>query len=170
MDQLPRRLGLIDASLIVIGVVIGSGIFLLPNVIARSLPSGAAMLAVWVVAGVLSYFGALAYAELGAMMPATGGQYVYLREAFGQIDVLAAGRHDAGHRRPIRLSARSLRAGLRLSLRMGVPAGGDPGRHGVPGRGLLHLSGPLHSPLAGPARNRVAGLVGGAHRGQLHRR
>jgi APA family basic amino acid/polyamine antiporter len=69
MDQLPRRLGLIDASLIVIGVVIGS--------------SGAAMLTVWVVAGVLSYFGALAYAELGAMMPATGGQYVYLREAFG---------------------------------------------------------------------------------------
>ena len=56
MDQLPRRLGLIDASLIVIGVVIGSGIFLLPNVIARSLPSGPAMLAVWVVAGVLSYF------------------------------------------------------------------------------------------------------------------
>jgi APA family basic amino acid/polyamine antiporter len=83
MDQLPRRLGLIDASLIVIGVVIGSGIFLLPNVIARSLPSGAAILAVWIVAGVLSYFGALAYAELGAMMPATGGQYVYLREAFG---------------------------------------------------------------------------------------
>jgi len=83
MDQLPRRLSLIDAALIVIGVVIGSGIFLLPNVIARSLPSGAAILAVWIVAGVLSYFGALAYAELGAMMPATGGQYVYLREAFG---------------------------------------------------------------------------------------
>ncbi len=83
MDQLPRRLGLIDATLIVIGVVIGSGIFLLPNVIARGLPSGPAILAVWVVAGVLSWFGALAYAELGAMMPATGGQYVYLREAFG---------------------------------------------------------------------------------------
>src|SRR5579871_4134826 len=83
MDQLPRRLGLLDASLIVIGIVIGVGIFLLPNLIARSLPSGPAMLAVWVVAGVLSYFGALAYAELGAMMPATGGQYVYLREAFG---------------------------------------------------------------------------------------
>ena len=83
MDQLPRRLGLIDAALIVIGVVIGSGIFLLPNVIARSLPSGAAILTVWTVAGILSFFGALAYAELGAMMPATGGQYVYLREAFG---------------------------------------------------------------------------------------
>jgi APA family basic amino acid/polyamine antiporter len=85
MDQLPRKLGLLDATLIVIGIVIGSGIFLLPNVIARSLPSGFAIIAVWVVAGVLSYFGALAYAELGAMMPATGGQYVYLREAFGPL-------------------------------------------------------------------------------------
>lgn len=83
MEQLPRKLGLLDATLIVIGVVIGAGIFLLPNVIARSLPSGYAIVTVWVAAGVLSFFGALAYAELGAMMPATGGQYVYLREAFG---------------------------------------------------------------------------------------
>jgi APA family basic amino acid/polyamine antiporter len=83
MDQLPRKLGLLDATLIVIGIVIGSGIFLLPNLIARSLPSGPAIIAVWVAAGVLSYFGAQAYAELGAMMPATGGQYVYLREAYG---------------------------------------------------------------------------------------
>jgi APA family basic amino acid/polyamine antiporter len=52
-------------------------------VIARSLPSGPAILTVWIVSGVLSYFGAQAYAELGAMMPATGGQYVYLREAYG---------------------------------------------------------------------------------------
>src|SRR6202022_283975 len=61
----------------------GSGIFLLPNLIARNLPSGPAIISVWVAAGVLSYFGALAYAELGAMMPDTGGQYVYLREAYG---------------------------------------------------------------------------------------
>lgn len=83
MEELPRKLGLLDATFIVIGIVIGSGIFLLPNLIARSLPSAFAIVAVWVVAGVLSYFGALAYAELGAMMPATGGQYVYLREAYG---------------------------------------------------------------------------------------
>jgi APA family basic amino acid/polyamine antiporter len=83
MDQLPRKLGLLDATFIVIGIVIGSGIFLLPNLIARNLPSRGAILAVWIVSGVLSYFGALAYAELGAMMPATGGQYVYLREAYG---------------------------------------------------------------------------------------
>jgi APA family basic amino acid/polyamine antiporter len=83
LDQLPRKLGLLDATFIVIGIVIGSGIFLLPNVIARSLPSGPAIIGVWIVSGILSFFGALAYAELGAMMPATGGQYVYLREAFG---------------------------------------------------------------------------------------
>jgi APA family basic amino acid/polyamine antiporter len=83
MEQLARKLGLFDAILIVIGIVIGSGIFLLPNLIARNVPSGPAVLAIWIVAGLLSLFGALAYAELGAMMPATGGQYVFLREAFG---------------------------------------------------------------------------------------
>lgn len=91
MDQLPRKLGLLDATFIVIGIVIGSGIFLLPNVIARSLPSGRAIIAVWVVSGILSFFGALAYAELGAMMPATGGQYVYLREAFGPVCAFVCG-------------------------------------------------------------------------------
>jgi basic amino acid/polyamine antiporter, APA family len=84
MENLARRLGLIDATLIVVGIVIGSGIFLLPNLIARNLPSAVAILGMWVAAGVLSYFGALAYAELGAMMPDTGGQYVYLREAYGE--------------------------------------------------------------------------------------
>ncbi|HTS64888.1 MAG TPA: amino acid permease [Candidatus Acidoferrales bacterium] len=83
--DLPRKLGVWDATAVVIGIVIGSGIFVLPNLIARSLPSGAAILSVWVVAGVLSFFGALAYAELGAMMPQTGGQYVYLREAYGPL-------------------------------------------------------------------------------------
>jgi APA family basic amino acid/polyamine antiporter len=82
-DDLPRRLGVLDATAIVIGIVIGSGIFVLPNVIARNLPSAGAMIAVWVISGVLSFFGALAYAELGSAMPATGGQYIYLREAYG---------------------------------------------------------------------------------------
>jgi APA family basic amino acid/polyamine antiporter len=91
MDQLPRKLGLLDATLIVIGIVIGVGIFLLPNLIARSLPSAFAIVAVWVVAGVLSYFGALAYAELGAMLPVTGGQYVYLREAYGPMCAFLCG-------------------------------------------------------------------------------
>jgi APA family basic amino acid/polyamine antiporter len=91
MDQLPRKLGLLDATLIVVGIVIGVGIFLLPNVIARNLSSAYAILAVWLVAGMLSYFGALAYAELGAMMPVTGGQYVYLREAYGPLCAFLCG-------------------------------------------------------------------------------
>jgi basic amino acid/polyamine antiporter, APA family len=90
-QDLPRRLGMLDATAIVIGIVIGSGIFVLPNLIARSLPSAPAILAVWVVAGVLSFFGALAYAELGAMLPATGGQYVYLREAYGPLCAFVCG-------------------------------------------------------------------------------
>lgn len=89
--ELPRRLGVLDATVIVIGIVIGSGIFLLPNLIAKSLPSHVAILAVWIVSGVLSFFGALAYAELGAMLPATGGQYVYLREAYGPMCAFVCG-------------------------------------------------------------------------------
>jgi len=90
-NDLPRKLGSFDAALIIIGIVIGSGIFLLPNLIARELPSTGAIIAVWIVAGLLSYLGALAYAELGAMMPATGGHYVYLREAYGPLCAFVCG-------------------------------------------------------------------------------
>ena len=83
MQELPRKLSLTDATLIVVGVVIGSGIFLLPSVIARNVPSATVTMAIWMVTGLISLLGAFAYAELGAMMPATGGQYVFLREAYG---------------------------------------------------------------------------------------
>jgi APA family basic amino acid/polyamine antiporter len=81
--ELPRKLGLFDSTSIVIGTMVGSAIFLVPSSIAQSLPSAPMILAIWVIAGVLSLLGALAYAELGAMMPDTGGQYVFLRESFG---------------------------------------------------------------------------------------
>ena len=84
-SDLPRTLGLIDALSIVIGITIGGGIFLVPNLVAQELKSAAAIIAVWVFAGVISFFGALACAELGCAMPATGGQYVYLREAYGPL-------------------------------------------------------------------------------------
>jgi len=83
--DLPRTLGLLDALSIVIGCVIGGGIFLVPNLIAQNLPSAPAILGAWIFAGVVSFFGALACAELGAAMPATGGQYVFLREAYGPL-------------------------------------------------------------------------------------
>jgi APA family basic amino acid/polyamine antiporter len=84
-SDLPRTLGLLDAFSIVVGCVIGGGIFLVPNLIAQNLPSGAWILGTWIFAGVVSFFGALACAELGAAMPSTGGQYVFIREAFGPL-------------------------------------------------------------------------------------
>src|SRR5881275_2305447 len=83
--DLPRKLGLFDSVAIVVGTIIGAGIFLVPNLVARSLPSTPWIVAVWIFTGVLSFLGALAYAELGAMIPATGGQYVFLREAYGPL-------------------------------------------------------------------------------------
>ena len=81
--ELRRQLGALDSTCIVIGTTVGVAIFLVPGSIARELGSPALTLAIWVITGIISLFGALAYAELGAMMPESGGQYVYLREAYG---------------------------------------------------------------------------------------
>lgn len=80
---LERRLGPFDASAIVISNVIGGGIFFVPVIVAQMVPHGTAMLAVWVGGGALAFVGAMAYAELAAMRPHAGGEYVYLRDAFG---------------------------------------------------------------------------------------
>lgn len=81
----------LDAVMILVGSVIGSGIFLVPSEIARATGSVGLMLAVWVIAGILSLFGALAYAELGSMIPHAGGQYAYLREAYGKLPAFLFG-------------------------------------------------------------------------------
>jgi APA family basic amino acid/polyamine antiporter len=80
--DLPRRLGLFDTTTIVVGSMIGSGIFMKAGAIAKLLPSPTLIITMWVVAGALTLFGALAYAELAAMFPRSGGLYVYLSEAF----------------------------------------------------------------------------------------
>ena len=77
------KLSLFDAVLLVIGSVVGSGIFLTTGIIAESLPSPEWILIVWVVGAVLTLFGGLTLAELGAMMPEAGGQYIYLRNTYG---------------------------------------------------------------------------------------
>jgi len=82
-QELRRSLGLMDSTFLVAGLVIGTGIFLTTGIMAQELPSAPLLLAVWVLGGLLTVAGGLLYAELGAMMPATGGQYVYLREAYG---------------------------------------------------------------------------------------
>ena len=82
---LRRDLGLASCTLMVVGGIIGSGIFFTPAEVARALPTGGWILAVWAIGGVVALAGALAYAELGAMMPDAGGGYVYIREAFGPL-------------------------------------------------------------------------------------
>jgi APA family basic amino acid/polyamine antiporter len=84
-SELQRRLGLLDALAILVGVTIGGGIFLVPNLVAQNLSSQPAILGIWAFAGLISFFGALGCAELGTALPATGGQYVFIREAYGPL-------------------------------------------------------------------------------------
>jgi APA family basic amino acid/polyamine antiporter len=80
-----RRLGLFDSTMIVVGSMIGSGIFLVSAEMARQLGSPGWLLVAWIVTGVLTVAAALSYGELAAMMPHAGGQYVYLREGFSPL-------------------------------------------------------------------------------------
>jgi len=80
-----RSLGLLDATMLVVGSMVGSGIFIVSADIARQVRSPGLLLVVWLVTGVLTVIGALCYGELAAAMPTAGGQYVYLREAFGPL-------------------------------------------------------------------------------------
>src|SRR3546814_2985951 len=83
-----------DAALIVVGGVIGGGIFLNPGIVAQRTESGLALLLMWVAAGLLTLIGALCYAELGARRPHAGGTYVYLREAYGPLAGFLFGRSE----------------------------------------------------------------------------
>jgi APA family basic amino acid/polyamine antiporter len=77
-----RALGPFDATMVVIGGIIGSGIFINPYIVAQRLDSTPLVLAAWAAGGAIALVGALAYAELGAIAPRAGGQYVYLRDAY----------------------------------------------------------------------------------------
>ncbi|HEY0591419.1 MAG TPA: amino acid permease, partial [Thermoanaerobaculia bacterium] len=79
--QLLRRLGAFDATMIVMGGIVGSGIFINPYVVARQVHTPALILGAWIAGGAVALLGALVYAELAALRPETGGQYAYLRDA-----------------------------------------------------------------------------------------
>ena len=82
--SLVRQLGLLDSIALIIGVIIGSGIFLVPGSVARQLSSLSEVIGVWVVGGILSVLGGLALAELGSSLPRAGGLYVYIERAYGR--------------------------------------------------------------------------------------
>ncbi|MGE3955878.1 MAG: APC family permease [Vicinamibacterales bacterium] len=88
---LDRRLGPLDAAAIVVSNVIGGGIFFSPIIVAGLVPSARGMLLVWLLGGMLAFAGAMAYAELAALRPRAGGEYVYLREAFGPLTGFLSG-------------------------------------------------------------------------------
>lgn len=84
-DSLVRNLGSFDSTMMMMGIVIGSGIFLTTGIMAQAVPSVPMILLAWLLGGLLILAGALTYAELGVSLPEAGGQYVYLREAYGHL-------------------------------------------------------------------------------------
>lgn len=89
--KLPRVLGPVAAFCVVVGSVIGSGIFIVPAGVAKNVPFLGGIAFVWVIGGLFSMAGALTLAELSAMLPSAGGPYVYLREAFGRLPAFLFG-------------------------------------------------------------------------------
>src|ERR1700757_2753449 len=83
-QSLKRALGLYSATALVIGSVVGSGIFSSPSQMARDLPSASWLMVVWIVTGILTLFGAFTQCELVGQMPKTGGLYEYFREVYGE--------------------------------------------------------------------------------------
>src|SRR6204780_43268 len=81
--ELARDLGVSHASAVVVGTIIGSGIFLVPTEMMQAVGSARLVYLAWIVGGALSLAGAITYAELGAMKPHAGGEYVYIRDAYG---------------------------------------------------------------------------------------
>src|ERR1700682_2858587 len=90
--QLPRILGFLDLVLLIVGTVIGSGIFLVPGVVLRSVGTSLPLaMTAWLAGGVLSLLGALTYGELSAMNPQAGGLYIYIRDCFGLLPAFLFG-------------------------------------------------------------------------------
>src|SRR5438552_11446718 len=92
MSALRRTLGFVDLVMLTLGTVIGSGIFLVPAVVLRQTGGSLSLaLTAWLIGGVLSFLGALTYAELGAANPDAGGLYSYIRDAFGPLPAFLYG-------------------------------------------------------------------------------
>jgi len=84
-SELPRVLNASHATSIVVGIIIGSGIFLVPREMMAAVGSSREVYAVWIIGGLLSLFGAMTYAEIAAAHPRYGGEYAFLREAYGDL-------------------------------------------------------------------------------------
>jgi len=104
-DKLPRRLGLVSATAVLVGATIGSGIFRVPSSVAGEVGTVGAVALLWVVGALVALFGALTLAELAALFPRSGGIYVYLREAYGPVPAFLFGWTELLVIRPSALGA-----------------------------------------------------------------
>src|SRR5579862_4104466 len=84
-SELVKGLGVFGATSVVVGTIIGTAIFIVPAIMLRQVGAPGLVLLVWIAAGILSLFGALAYAELGAALPEAGGEFVYMHRAYGPL-------------------------------------------------------------------------------------
>ncbi len=137
-DDLQPALGLRSASTLVLGTVIGVGIFTSTGFQAAALPHPGWILLLWIVGGVLAFCGALCYAELGASLPEAGGEYVYLREAYGQTLAFASAIVSlvAGFSAPI---AAVLKSFMRYATHFLPRLADDPTLAGLPVNDLLAI-------------------------------
>ena len=138
MSGLDRRLGPFDGAAVVVSNVIGSGIFLLPAVVSALTPHPWWMIGAWAAGGALAFAGAMAYAELAALRPRAGGEYVYLREAFGPLVGFLTGWTSfvAGFSGAIAASA----VGIAVYLGRLLPAAGDTQPWAVLPLGVVDLT------------------------------
>lgn len=138
MPGLDRRLGPLDGAAVVVSNVIGSGIFLLPAVVSALTPHPWWMIGAWAAGGALAFAGAMAYAELAALRPRAGGEYVYLREAFGPLPAFLTGWTSfvAGFSGAVAVGA----VGFAAYLGRIVPAAGDAEPWAVAPLGVVTLS------------------------------
>jgi APA family basic amino acid/polyamine antiporter len=90
-SELPRQIGRLDATMIVISGIIGGGIFFTPATVAQRLPYASWIFAAWIAGAIVAYAGALTFAELGSRFPQAGGHYVYIRDAFGRLPAFLYG-------------------------------------------------------------------------------
>lgn len=146
--DLPRSIGAWGALGIMLGIIIGGGIFQTPASIARELGNPLVILALWVAGGVLTLFGALAYAELAAMFPQSGGVYVYLREGFGRAAAFVFGWTYLLISKPLGAAGVAMLFSNHLVELMGILEG----QYGVP-------MPPPGSPLRDPRAQTIALLI-----------
>ena len=152
LNSLPRTLGLWSSVGLVVGITIGSGIFRTPAGIARLLPDPGAILAVWVLGGLITLCGALSFAGLGRMLPETGGFYAYLREGWGRPVAFLFGWAELVLIRANALGGMSIVFGEYGLRTFGI----DPATHPLTARGLAAAA------IAGAAIANIRGARIGA--------